>query len=158
MRVVETAHQAADRLEHPGNLDLLDETGIIARRYLTALGYTSYHAVRELVRFGSWASIAYARSSDGEPTGVWILKPVGVALEEADNVRAAQEAKKNGSRTWAVTNGLRLKGSQESEAFDIDLRAVGRVEESYEQLIRLAAEPADFVNSDGYLRNSDHAE
>jgi hypothetical protein len=158
MRVVETAHQAADRLEHPGNLDLLDETGIIARRYLTALGYTSYHGVRELVRVGSWASIAYAHSSDAKPTGVWVLKPVGVAIEEADTVRAVQEAKKVGSRSWAVTNGLRLKGSQESEAFDIDLRAVGRIEESYEQLIRLAAEPADFVNSEGYLRNGDNAE
>jgi len=145
MRIVETAGQAADRLEHPGNHDLLDETGVLVRRYLTALGYTAYHSVRDLARGKSWVSISYASSSDGDPNGVWILKPVGARILESDLALAKYEAKKIGSPTWAVTNAMRLKGAQIGREFDIDLRSVARVERSFNLLVQLAADPSDFL-------------
>ena len=68
MRVVEAAEQAADWLVHPGEHDPLDQTAFFARRYLTALGYTGYRAVREVARTESGASITYALSAEGAPS------------------------------------------------------------------------------------------
>src|SRR5262249_24465385 len=39
--------QASDLLKHPGDLDGLAATRTVVRRYLTALGYTAYNAMRE---------------------------------------------------------------------------------------------------------------
>ena len=147
MRIVETAEQAADRLEHPGDHDLLDESRILARRYLTALGYTAYRSVRDLARGKSWVSITYASSADGRPIGVWILKPLGAPILKADIALAEGDAKKIDSPTWAVMNGLRLRGAQLGREFNIDLRSVACVEGSFDQLVQLAADPTDFLKA-----------
>lgn len=145
MRIVETTELAADRVENPGLHDLLDEAAILARRYLTALGYTAYRAIRELGRSKHWVSITYGLASGGVPSGVWILRPIGSQIEEADWVVAKRYANKIGAQTWAVANGIRLEGEHGGQKFDIDLRTIVRVEGSFEQLIRLAADPSDFL-------------
>lgn len=145
MRVVEAAEQAADWLVHPGEDDPLDQTAILARRYLTALGYTGCRAVREIARTKSWTSISYALSGEGVPGGVGLLKPVGTAICALDLVAAKQEAKNVGSPTWGVTNALLLQGGRGKQSFALDFLAVARKEELFEQLVQLAADPSDFA-------------
>ncbi|HUR00074.1 MAG TPA: hypothetical protein VM166_11515 [Gemmatimonadaceae bacterium] len=130
MRVVEAAEQAADWLEHPGDDDPIDQTAFLARRYLTALGYTGYRAVRELARTKSWASITFALSTEDVPRGIWLLKPVGTPIRTLDLVAAKQEAKNVGTSTWGVTNALRLQGARGQQSFDLDF-AVWRARKSY---------------------------
>jgi hypothetical protein len=144
MRVVETAEQAADWLAHPGEHDSLDQTVVLARRYLTALGYTGYRAVREVARTKSGPCIAYGLSAEGVRCGVWLLKPVGTPIGETDSAAARREARRVGALTWGVTNALRLQGAHDRHSFDLDLGAVARNEEIFEQLIQLAATPSDF--------------
>ncbi len=81
MRIVETAEQAADWVGHPGAHDLLDQSLVLARRYLTALGFPAYGAIKELGRTDEALTIAYSTATDGEPSGIWILKRVGALIE-----------------------------------------------------------------------------
>jgi hypothetical protein len=76
------------------------------------------------------------------------LKPLGAPIVEADLAKAKRDARKIGAPAWAVTNGLRLQGAQSNQKFNIELRAIARVEGSFDQLIQLAAKPSDFINTD----------
>lgn len=150
MRIVETAQQARDRIEHPANQDLLNETNLLVRRYLTAIGFTTYRAVRELTKTESWISIAYGHWAANEALGVWVLKPLGSRIEEQDLIVAQREAEKIGATTWAVTNSLHLRGASRVSKFDINLDEVGRAEGSFETLIQLSADPSDFAEQEPF--------
>ena len=153
MRIVETAEQALDRLAHPSHHDLLNETRVLVGRYLTALGYTAYRAVRELKKCQSGACIVYGHSANSS-SGLWLLKPIGAPILEEDLDAAQREAKATQVKTWAVTNGLFLTGVNGNGKFQVDLREVAQNEESFACLIRLAADPSDFEDKLEHLREN----
>ena len=142
MRVSETAHQAEDHVLHPSNLTGIEETLAFARRYLIALGFTTYGAIREIESAGG--AIVEYRTNGQHPAGVWVLKPLGTEIQNVDVERARAEAKAIGVDAWAVCNGVQLEGEVgfNHVAFRID--DVASNNESFEHMLLFAADPRHF--------------
>ena len=126
MMIVEAAHQADDLRRHPGSVRGTEATLKIVHRYLTALGYTAYNAVRELNDPVDTCALSVHRVSDGAVSAIWMLRPIGTILAEADIDRAQELARRDRAPVAVATNGIQLVGVIEGSRFDVDLREVGR--------------------------------
>jgi hypothetical protein len=141
MRIVEAAHQASDLRRHPGGVDSLEATRTVVRRYLTALGYTAYNAVREVDGVGPNA-LSVHRSTGEAASALWLLLPLGEGIRDAD-IRQAQKAARTCRIPRAVvTDGVTLVAREAGSAMRIDLRTVGRRKVEFDRLAALAADPA----------------
>jgi hypothetical protein len=147
MRIVEAAHQAADLLRNPGELDGARATRSVARRYLTALGYTAYNAVREVDGLGPDA-LSVHRSTSDAASALWLLLPLGAGIGDTDIRRAQKAARASRIARVVVTDGLTLVATENGYATKIDLRTVGRTQAHFDRLTALAADPAALIRSE----------
>lgn len=148
MRIVEGAYQAADLLRHPGRIDGVEATRTVVRRYLTALGYTAYNAVRAIDRLGPDV-ISVHRTAGDAATALWLLLPLGSGIEDAD-VRKARHAARVTQRARAVvTDGLTLVATENGQTDSIDLRMIGQKQVEFDRLAALAADPTSLVTTEG---------
>jgi hypothetical protein len=141
MRIVEAAHQAADLLRNPGGIDSVGATRTVVRRYLTALGYTAYNAVREIDGLGPHVLSVHRSTGDTAASSLWWLLPLGEGISDSDIRRAKKAARASGITRAVVTDGLTLTGSENGKAMTIDLRRVGRKKAEFDRLAALAADP-----------------
>jgi hypothetical protein len=140
MRVVEAAHQASDLLRHPGGVDGLEATRTVVRRYLTALGYTAYNAIRDVDGHGR--DLVSVHPSTGDvASALWLLLPLGVGVTDGDVQRARAAARTSQITLTIVTDALTLVASEDDRVMRIDLRTVGQSQDEFDQLIALAADP-----------------
>jgi hypothetical protein len=140
MRVVEAAHQASDLLRHPGGVDGLEATRTVVRRYLTALGYTAYNAVRDVDCHGR-DLVSVHHSTGGVASALWMLLPLGAGVTDGDVQRARAAARTSQISLTIVTDALTLVASENDRVMRIDLRTVGRNQDEFDRLVALAADP-----------------
>jgi hypothetical protein len=143
MRIVEAAHQASDLLRHPGGVDGLVATHTVVRRYLTALGYTAYNAVRDMDGLGSDA-VSVHRSTGDVASALWLLLPVGAGVTDSDVQRARDAARTSRIALTVVTDALTLVASEDDRVTRIDLRTVGQNQDEFDRIIALAADPRTY--------------
>lgn len=149
MRVAEAAHHAADLIRHPGEVEPLDATRTIVRRYLTALGYTSYYSVSELDGAPSTSRLLAVRAGkDSPPKALWLLRPLGQDVRRSDVDHARRAAREGGVSDFAVTNALDVVGRVGGSRVEVTLRSAAAVAEAFDDLIRYAADPVMFENAD----------
>jgi hypothetical protein len=147
MRIVEAAHQASDLLKHPGDIDGLEATRSIVRRYLTALGYTAYNAVRDVDGLGLDA-VSVHRSTGDDASQLWLLLPVGAGITDR-NVRSARDvARTKRIGLTVVTDAFTLVAIKDKHLTTIDLRTVGQHQDEFDRIIALAADPATLSASE----------
>jgi hypothetical protein len=148
MRIVEAAHQAEDLYRHPGATEGTDATRAVVRRYLTALGYTAYNAVRELHGTAAASAISVHPSCDSAADSVWLLLPIGGQIGQDDVAAAHRLARDEGVGLAVATNGIQLLGARDGSPLMIDLRTVGRDSNQFDSLISLASDPSWFDAAD----------
>jgi hypothetical protein len=140
MRIVEAAHHAHDLGRHPGADAAIELTRTVVRRYLTALGFTSYNALRPLDRSPESPAIAVHRA-DGTPAAIWMLLPLGGGISDDDVLRARQVARDEGVATAVATDGLSMVALENGRALSLDLRTVGQSPTNFDRLMSLAGHP-----------------
>lgn len=135
MRLLETAHQAEDHILHPVGTDPLSETFEFSRRYLTALGFTRYGTVREVDRKPDYSILEFTRRPDLPPSGVWVLRPLGTKIRAEDLHVAQGQAERTGAISWAVCNGIALRGSLTERSVDLRFQDLGQKESLFDSLL-----------------------
>ena len=146
MRIVEAAHHANDVRRHPGADDGVGATRTVVRRYLTALGYTAYDAVREVHVDGVHA-VSVHPASDAAASAAWLLVPLGDGVAVADVEQAARIARTVGAAAAVATDGLQLVAVQERTELRVDLRRIGRNQSQFDLLIPLVADAQSLGSS-----------
>ena len=139
MRIVEAAHHANDVRRHPGADDGVGATLTVVRRYLTALGYTAYSAVRE-VHIDGVHAVSVHPASDATASAIWLLVPLGAGVAVADVEQAVRIARTVGAAAAVATDGLELVAVQERTELRVDLRDIGRNQSQFDLLIPLVAD------------------
>ena len=145
MRIVEAAHQGDDLQRHPGATAGIDATMMVVRRYLTALGYTAYNAVRELDGMTGYRAVSVHRATDAAASAIWMLRPIGTGISGTDIDRARRLALDEGVVVVVATDGLQLVAVEDGTVLDVDLRAIGRSQRHFDRLISLALDPSLLV-------------
>jgi hypothetical protein len=146
MRIVEAAHHAADLHRNPAGTDTVDATGEVARRYLTALGYTAFNGIREADGLGPDV-LSIHRTTDGPTAALWILLPLGAGVSEREVRRARKLGREHGVPT-VVTDGISLAAVARNGGPPIDLRSVGRKVKEFERVVALAADPEALLSDE----------
>ena len=138
MKVLETAHQAEDHILHPYGSDPLSQTLDFARRYLTAVGFTRYGAIKETLREDDHSVLEF--NSLGEPpcAGIWVLRPLGTPIRPHDLEVAHQYAEQAGAVTWAACNGIALRGCIHSTSFEVRFQDFSKEEGILDALMALS--------------------
>jgi hypothetical protein len=135
MRLLETAHQAEDHILHPVGSDPLSETFEFSRRYLTALGFTRYGAIKEVDRKADYSILEFSERLELPPSGVWVLRPLGTKIRDEDLRVAQDQAKKTGTTSWAACNGIVLQGRVESDSIDLRFQDLGQEDSLFDSLL-----------------------
>ena len=146
MRIVEAAHHANDVRRHPSADDGVGATLTVVRRYLTALGYTAYSAIRE-VRVDGVHAVSVHPASDAAASAVWLLVPLGAGVAVADVEQAVRIARTVGAAAAVATDGLQLVAVQERTEVRVDLRRIGRNQSQFDLLIPLVADAPSLRSS-----------
>jgi hypothetical protein len=144
MRIVEAAHQADDLRRHPGATDGIEATSKVVRRYLTALGYTAYNAIRELNGAAGDRTLSVHPASDAGASAIWMLRPIGAGISKSDISRARKLARTESVTVAVATDGLHLVAVENGAVLDIDLRDIGRNQGQFDRLRSLAVDPSLF--------------
>lgn len=138
MRVLETAHQAEDHILHPVGNDPLYETLEFARRYLTALGFTRYGAIKEVNRENDYSQLEFNAGLDPPPSGIWLLRPLGAKIRSDDVQMAQGLAQERGAASWAACNGIALRGNLRSGPVDFRFQNLSQEESLFDSLLTLS--------------------
>lgn len=142
MRIVEAAHEANDLRRHPGAEGGVDATARVVRRYLTALGYTAYNAVRTLRLGNELTALSVHPAADLPASAIWLLRPIGAGLADADIEQATRLAEHEGVAVVVATDGLEVVASGSGKIVIINLMAIGREPHQFDRLASLALDPS----------------
>lgn len=139
MRIVEAAHHADDLRRHPGADVGVDATRAVVRRYLAALGYTAFNALRELDGTTGNCALSVHRASEA-PVAIWMLLPLGAGISKEDVGRAERIARAESVTTAVATDGLQLVAIENGGVPSVDLREIGRHQSQFDRIMSLAAD------------------